>query len=53
GKKEDRRAIAQKLNIRHYLIIEDKLISMTQTMADKIQFLDIHSQKKNHFEITY
>ena len=53
GKKEDRRAIAEKLNIRHYLIIEDKLISMTQTMADKIQFLDVHSQKKNRLEITH
>jgi thiamine biosynthesis lipoprotein len=53
GKKEDRGAIAKKLNIRHYLIIEDKLTSMTQTMANKIQFLDTHSQKKNHLEITH
>ena len=53
GKKEDRVAIAQKLNILHYLIIEENRISMTQTMADKIQFLDIHSQKKNHLEITH
>ena len=53
GKKEDRQAIAEKLNIRHYLIIEDNVISMTQTMADKIQFLDVHSQKKNRLEITH
>jgi thiamine biosynthesis lipoprotein len=53
GKKEDRRAIAQKLNIRHYLIIEDNVISVTQTMADKIQLLDIHSQRKNRLEITH
>lgn len=53
GKKEDRQAIAQKLNIRHYLIIEDNVISVTQTMADKIQFLDVHSQKKNRLEITH
>ncbi len=53
GKKEDRQAIAQKRNIRHYLIIEDKLISMTQRMADKIQLLDIHSQRKNRLEITH
>jgi thiamine biosynthesis lipoprotein len=53
GKKEDRRVIAQKLNIRHYLIIEDNVISLTQTMADKIQFLDVHSQKKNRLEITH
>ena len=53
GKKEDRRAIAEKLNIRHYLIIEDNVISLTQTMADKIQFLDVHSQKKNRLEITH
>ena len=53
GKKEDRQAIAEKLNIRHYLIIEDNVISLTQTMADKIQFLDVHSQKKNRLEITH
>jgi thiamine biosynthesis lipoprotein len=53
GKKEDRQAIAQKLNIRHYLIIEDNVISVTQTMADKIQFLDVQSQKKNRLEITH
>ena len=53
GKKEDRQAIAQKLNIRHYLIIEDNVISVTQTMADKIQLLDIHSQRKNRLEITH
>ncbi len=53
GKKEDRQAIAQKLNILHYLIIEDNVISVTQTMADKIQFLDVHSQKKNRLEITH
>jgi len=53
GKKEDRQAIAEKLNIRHYLIIEDNVISVTQTMADKIQFLDVHSQKKNRLEITH
>ena len=52
AKREARRAIAEKLNIRHYLIIEDKLISATQTMADRIQFLDAHAQKKNHLEIT-
>jgi thiamine biosynthesis lipoprotein len=53
GKKEDRQAIAEKLNIRHYLIIEDNVISVTQTMADIIQFLDVHSQKKNRLEITH
>jgi thiamine biosynthesis lipoprotein len=53
GKKEDRVAIAQKLNIHHYLIIEDNRISMTQSMADRIQFLDTHSQNKHHFEITH
>ena len=53
GKKEDREALAKKLNIHHYLIIEENRISMTQTMADKIQFLDMHSQKKNHLEITH
>jgi hypothetical protein len=26
---------------------------LTQTMADKIQFLDVHSQKKNRLEITH
>jgi len=53
AKKEDRQAIAEKLNIRHYLIIEDNVISVTQTMADIIQFLDVHSQKKNRLEITH
>jgi thiamine biosynthesis lipoprotein len=53
AKREDRRAIAEKLNIRHYLIIEDNVISVTQTMADIIQFLDVHSQKKNRLEITH
>lgn len=53
GKKEDRQAIAEKLNIRHYLIIEDNVISVTQTMVDKIQFLDVHSQKRNRLEITH
>ena len=52
GKKEDRINIAQKLNIYHYLIIEDKHILMTQTMADKIQFLDPQTQQKNQIEIT-
>jgi FAD:protein FMN transferase len=52
SKKEDRTVMAQKLNIRHYLIIEDKRISMTQKMADKIQFLDPSIQKKNQIEIT-
>lgn len=53
AKREDRRAIAEKLNIRHYLIIEDNVISVTQTMADIIQFLDVHTQKKNRLEITH
>ena len=52
SKKEDRTVMAQKLNIRHYLIIEYKRISMTQMMADKIQFLDPSIQKKNQIEIT-
>lgn len=53
GKKEDRVNVAQKLNIHHYLIIEDKHISMTQTMADRIQFLDPRTQKNNQIEITH
>ena len=52
SKKEDRPMMAQKLNIHYYLIIEDKRISMTQKMADKIQFLDPSIQKKNQIEIT-
>ena len=52
GKKEDRVAIAQKLKIQHYLIVEKNLISMTQTMANKIQFLDPGTQKNNQIEIT-
>lgn len=52
SKKEDRPMMAQKLNIHHYLIIEDKRISMTQKMADKIQFLEPSIQKTNQIEIT-
>ncbi len=53
SKKEDRVALARKLNIRHYLIIEDRGISMTQTMADKIQFLEPYKNKKKAIEIAY
>ena len=52
SKREDRTVMAQKLNIHHYLIIEDQGISMTQKMADKIQFLDPNFQKNNQIEIT-
>ena len=47
SKKEDRKDIAKKLRIYHYLIIEDKHISMTKAMADKIQFLNPNTQKNN------
>ena len=52
SKKEDRKDIAKKLRIYHYLIIEDKHISMTKAMADKIQFLNPNTQKNNQIEIT-
>ena len=44
--------MAKKLGIYHYLIIEEKYISMTKTMADKIQFLSPLTQKNNQIEIT-
>ena len=52
SKKENRKDIAKKLGIYHYLIIEEKHISMTKTMADKIQFLNPLTQKNNQIEIT-
>lgn len=52
SKKENRRDMAKKLGIYHYLIIEEKHISMTKTMADKIQFLNPLTQKNNQIEIT-
>lgn len=50
---KDRKSMAEKLHIRHYLIIEDKHILMSQAMADKIQFIDPHAQQKNQIEITH
>ena len=52
SKKENRKDMAKKLGIYHYLIIEEKYISMTKTMADKIQFLNPLTQKNNQIEIT-
>ena len=52
SKKENRKDMAKKLGIYHYLIIEEKHISMTKTMADKIQFLNPLTQKNNQIEIT-
>jgi thiamine biosynthesis lipoprotein len=52
SRKENRKDMAKKLGIYHYLIIEEKYISMTKTMADKIQFLNPLTQKNNQIEIT-